>query len=102
MDYETKFKSHYIRKHFFMQFFIKDNDVSAGKATESAILFIYGAIAFVLGSWDVKIAFWVRLQWDNQLKKYLRHCTVFWLKLPLHDLVVVTPSPLTHSPLNRP
>ena len=27
----------------------------------------------------------------NQLQKYLRHCTVFWLKWPVHDLVLVTP-----------
>ena len=29
-----------------------------GKATESAILFIYVAIVFVLGIWDVEITFW--------------------------------------------
>ena len=29
-----------------------------GKATESAILFIYVGIVFVLGIWDVEIAFW--------------------------------------------
>ena len=29
----------------------------------------------------------------NQLQKYLRHCTVFWLKWPVHDLVLVTPPP---------
>ena len=28
-----------------------------GKATESAILFIFGTIVFVLGIWDVEIAF---------------------------------------------
>ena len=27
----------------------------------------------------------------NQLQKYLRHCTVFWLFWPVHDLVLVTP-----------
>ena len=27
----------------------------------------------------------------NQLQKYQRHCTVFWLKWPVHDLVLVTP-----------
>ena len=27
----------------------------------------------------------------NQLQKYLRHCTVFWLKWLVHDLVLVTP-----------
>ena len=30
---------------------------------------------------------------DNQLQKYLRHCTVFWLKWPVHDLVLVTSPP---------
>ena len=32
----------------------------------------------------------------NQLQKYLsylRHCTVFWLKWPVHDLVLVTTPP---------
>ena len=29
----------------------------------------------------------------NQLQKYLRHCSVFWLKWPVHDLVLVTPPP---------
>ena len=27
----------------------------------------------------------------NHFQKYLRHCTVFWLKWPVHDLVLVTP-----------
>ena len=27
----------------------------------------------------------------NQLQKYLRHGTVFWLKWPVHDLVLETP-----------
>ena len=72
MDYEAKFKSHYIGKHFFMQlFFIKDNDVSAGKATESTILFIYVAIVFVLGSWHVKIAFWSKNSTRQPVEKVL-------------------------------
>ena len=29
----------------------------------------------------------------NQLQKYLRHCTIFWLEWPAHDLVLVTPRP---------
>ena len=29
----------------------------------------------------------------NQLQKYLRHCTVFWRKWPVHDLVLVIPPP---------
>ena len=29
----------------------------------------------------------------NQLQKYLRHRTVFWVKWPVHDLVLVTPPP---------
>ena len=29
----------------------------------------------------------------NQLQKYLRHCTVFWLKWSVHDLVLVIPPP---------
>ena len=37
------------------------------KTKESATQFIYVAIVFVLE---------LRLQWDNQLPKYLRHCTV--------------------------
>ena len=28
-----------------------------------------------------------------QLQKYLRHCTLFWLKWPAHDLVLVNPPP---------
>ena len=32
---------------------------------------------------------------NNQLQKYLRHCTVFWHKWPVHDLVlVIPPAPL--------
>ena len=27
------------------------------------------------------------------MQKYLRHCTVFWLKWPVHDLVLLTPPP---------
>ena len=30
----------------------------------------------------------------NQLQKYLRHCTVFWHKWPVHDLVLVMAPPL--------
>ena len=29
----------------------------------------------------------------NQLQKYLRHCTVFWHKWPVHDHVLVMPPP---------
>ena len=29
----------------------------------------------------------------NQLQKYLRHCTVFWHKWPIHDLVLLIPPP---------
>ena len=29
----------------------------------------------------------------NQLQKYLRRCTVFWHKWPVHDLVLVIPPP---------
>ena len=29
----------------------------------------------------------------KQLQKYLRHCTVFWRKWPVHDLVRVIPPP---------
>ena len=29
----------------------------------------------------------------NQLQKYLRHCTVFWHKSPVHDPVLVIPPP---------
>ena len=29
----------------------------------------------------------------NQLQKCLRHCTVFWHKWPVHDLVLVIPPP---------
>ena len=29
----------------------------------------------------------------NQLQKYLRPCTVFWHKWPVHDLVLVIPPP---------
>ena len=29
----------------------------------------------------------------TQLQKYLRHCTVFWHKWPVHDLVLVIPPP---------
>ena len=64
-----------------------------GKKTESAILFIFLDIVFALESWDVEMAFEVKRKWDNQLQKYLRHCTVFWLKWPVHDLVLVTPPP---------
>ena len=35
----------------------------------------------------------VNLKWDNQLQKCLRHCTVFWHKWPVHDLVLVIPPP---------
>ena len=27
------------------------------------------------------------------MQKYLRHCTIFWLKWPVHDLVLVIPPP---------
>ena len=35
----------------------------------------------------------VTLNCYNQLQKYLRHCTVFWHKWPVHDLVLVIPPP---------
>ena len=36
----------------------------------------------------------IQASWSyNQLQKYLRRCTVFWLKWPVHDLVLVTPPP---------
>ena len=28
-----------------------------------------------------------------ELQKYLRHCTLFWLQWPGHDLVLVNPPP---------
>ena len=28
-----------------------------------------------------------------ELQKYLRHCTLFWLQWPAHDLVLVNPPP---------
>ena len=34
-----------------------------------------------------------RVRGCNQLQKYLRHCTVFWHKWPVHDLVLVIPPP---------
>ena len=34
-----------------------------------------------------------KLRSYNQLQKYLRHCTVFWHKWPVHDLVLVIPPP---------
>ena len=34
-----------------------------------------------------------REQCYNQLQKYLRHSTVFWLKWLFHDLVLVMPPP---------
>ena len=36
-----------------------------------------------------------------QLQKYLRHCTLFWVKRPAHDLVLVNP-PLPLIKLARP
>ena len=33
------------------------------------------------------------VQYYNQLQKYLKHCTVFWYKWPVHNLVPVIPSP---------
>ena len=53
-----------------------------GKTTESAILFIYVPIVFVMEQ---------RLRCDNQLPKYLRHCAVFWLQWPIDDLLLVIP-----------
>ena len=38
---------------------------------------------------------------DNQLQTYLRHCTVFWPKWPVHDLVlVIPPAPLIKGASN--
>ena len=37
----------------------------------------------------------------NQLQKYLRHCTVFWLKWPVHDIVLVTSPPPPLDPLSK-
>ena len=36
---------------------------------------------------------WQIYMFYNQLQKYLRHCTVFWHKWPVHDLVLVIPPP---------
>ena len=38
------------------------------------------------------------LVWNyNQLQKHLRHCIVFWLKWPVHDLVLVIPPPPSNT-----
>ena len=109
---EAKFKSHYIHKRFLCSFLSMTMVYQLRKTTESATihlfnstrnqvdeeplcgcatckslfiyLFIYVAIAFVLE---------LRLQWDNQLPEHLRHCTVFWLKWPIDDLLLVIPPP---------
>ena len=41
----------------------------------------------------IKLRVGCRVPCDNQLQKYLRHCTVFWHKWPVHDLVLVIPPP---------
>ena len=63
-----------------------------GKATESAILFVYASLRF-LEFYTWKSLFEVKLKWDNQLQKYLRNCTVFCHTWPVHDLVLVIPPP---------
>ena len=50
-----------------------------------------------MGSITGRCLFWQwRFSWSyNQLQKCLRHCTVFWPKWPVHDLVlVISPPPL--------
>ena len=42
---------------------------------------------------DEELADPSRVQSYNQFQKYLRHCTVFWHKWPVHDLVLVIPPP---------
>ena len=86
---EAKFKSHYILKSFFRQSAINDNDVSAEKSNRKChSIYLCG---YSIRFWTCKSLAEVNLKWDNQLQKYLRLCTVFWHKWPVHDLVLVTP-----------
>ena len=41
--------------------------------------------------WISSLIFIIVVICYNQLQKYLRHCTVFWHKWPVHDLVLVIP-----------
>ena len=50
--------------------------------------YLYG---YCIESWSE--CFWKSNWCYNQLQKYLRHCTVFWHKWPVHDLVLVIPPP---------
>ena len=91
---EVKFTSHYILKCFFRQFTINDNDVSAGKSNTKchSIYLCRYSLRFENLRRGNRL-FEVNLKWDNQLQKYLRHCTVFWHKWPVHDLVLAIPPP---------
>ena len=82
---EAKFTSHYILKRFFRQFAINNNDVSAGKSNTKCHSIYLCRYSLRFGN--------LRRRNRNQLQKYLRHCTVFWHKWPVHDLVLVIPPP---------
>ena len=60
------------------------------------ILSVLITVVFVwLGPRNTKQKAGTRTPWScyNQLQKYLRHCTVFWHRWPVHDLVLVIPPP---------
>ena len=52
----------------------------------------YSTFAILVGlAWYICLLHFLPLPCYNQLQKYLKHCTVFWHKWPVHDLVLAIP-----------
>ena len=78
---------------FLCNFAINNNDVSAGKSNRKCHSIYLSRYSLRFRKLRRGNGFLKKNINENQLQKYLRHCTVFWLKWLVHDLVLVTPPP---------
>ena len=74
-------RTHFPKKGLHLAPFWKSEFVGNGLNITAPSLFVFSAVV-----WNY-----------NQLQKHLRHSTVFWLKWPFHDLVLVIPPPPSNT-----
>ena len=68
------------------------------RKTEITFKYWVGVVLSIPKEWlqeGIRFLSVVPITWHSykQSQKYLRHCTIFWLIWPVHDLVLVIPSP---------
>ena len=78
---------------FLCNFAINNNDVSAGKSNRKCHSIYLSRYSLRFRKLRRGNGFLKKNINENQLQKYLRHCTVFWLKWLVHDLALATPPP---------